>query len=372
MNFYLLDNELNKVMIIEQYRSFIWTNRYYTSGDFELYAPLTTQLLNNIQRNYFIVRDDDLTQCMIISDIKINTSIINGNYITVTGKSLKSILNRRIIWSQTVLNGEVETMVRKLVTDNAISPTNSDRTIPRLILGDEIGFDAPINAQYTGDNLGDTISLICQNHRIGYDVKLDLENKQFVFVLYQGEDRTSSQTTLPRVVFSNDFDNLISSDYSYTSSNYKNVALVAGEGEGTARRTLSVGSASGFERYELYVDARDVSSNDGEIQPTEYNYLLTARGSQKLSETMINENINGEIEATTTYKLNVDFFLGDIVEVVNAFGMTMAPRITEIIECDDENGYTCVPTFKQDEENILTESGDFLVTEDDEKIILEG
>lgn len=372
MNFYLLDNELNKIMIIELYRSFIWTNRYYTAGDFELYAPLTTELLNGLQRNYFIVRDDDLTQCMIISNIKITTSIENGNYIIVTGKSLKSILNRRIIWSQTVLNGEVETEIRKLVTQNAISPSISARALPRLVLGDEIGFDVAINAQYTGDNLGDTISAICQTHRIGYDVKLDLDNKQFVFVLYQGVDRTSSQTVVPRVVFSNDFDNLLTTDYVFDSSKYKNVALVAGEGEGTARKRMAVGNATGFERYELYVDARDISSNDGAIQPAEYNDLLTARGSEKLAESAINENITGEVETTTTYKLGVDFFLGDQVEVVNAYGMVMAPRITEIIECSDENGYTCVPTFYQDEQNILCETGDTIITEDNEKIILEG
>ena len=371
MNFYLLDNNLNYLMIIENYRSFIWTNRYYTSGDFELYAPLTDELLNTIQRNYFIIRDDDTTQCMVVSNIEVKTSVTDGNYIIITGLSLKSVLNRRIIWSQTVLEGNVETMIRKLVTENAISPSNTARVIPNLILGDTIGLTATIEAQYTGDNLGETISAICQTYRIGYDVKLDIENKQFLFVLYEGADRTSAQTINPRVIFSDDFDNLLTSDYTYNSNNYRNVALIAGEGEGTARKTVTTGSASGLDRYELFVDARDVSSNDGEIILADYNKLLLERGSQKLAETVINENITGEVEATVNYKLGVDFFLGDLVEVVNAFGMIMSPRITEIIECTDENGYTCVPTFYQDEQNILTEKGDIIITEDDERIILE-
>lgn len=371
MNFYLLDNNLNYLMIIENYRSFIWTNRYYTSGDFELYAPLTNELLNTIQRNYFIIRDDDTTQCVVVSNIEVKTSVTDGDYIIVTGYTLKSILNRRIIWSQTVLDGNVETMIRKLVTENAISPANTARIIPNLILGDTIGLTSNILAQYTGDNLGDTISAICQTYRIGYDVKLDINNKKFVFVLFEGADRTSSQSVNPRVIFSDSFDNLLTSDYKYNSDNYRNVALVAGEGEGTARKTATTGSASGFERYELFVDARDVSSNNGEISLADYNKLLLERGSQKLAETVINENITGEVEARINYKLGVDFFLGDTVEVVNAYGMIMLPRITEIIECHDENGYTCVPTFYQDEQNILTEKGDIIITEDDERIILE-
>lgn len=48
-----------------------------------------------------------------------------------------------------------------------------------------------------------------------------------------------------------------------SSQNYRNVALVAGEGEGLDRKTIPVGAAEGMERYELYVDARDVSSNEG-------------------------------------------------------------------------------------------------------------
>lgn len=348
MNFYLLDDELNYIQVIEIYTSMIWTTRYYTAGDFELYAPATPELLNTLQRNYYIVRDDDLTQCMIIANFEVKTDVENGDYITITGKSLKSILGRRIIWTQTVLNGNVETMIRKLVTDNAINPTVAARAISNLVLGDTIGLTGTIEAQYTGDNLADTLTAIGQTYGIGWDVLLDLENKQFKFVLLQGVNRTYSQSTVPRVIFSNEYENLLTTDYKYNSDNYKNVALVAGEGEGTARKTQTIGTASDLDRYELFVDARDVSSNNGEITETEYNNLLLERGAQNLAENVITESIEGEIEPNYTYQLNRDYFLGDIVEVINAYGVSMSPRIIEVIECNDTNGYTCVPTFATD------------------------
>lgn len=348
MNFYLLDDELNYIQVIEIYTSMIWTTRYYTAGDFELYAPATPDLLNVLQRDYYIVRDDDLTQAMIISNFEVKTDIENGDYITITGKSLKSILNRRIIWTQTVLNGNVETMIRKLVTDNAINPTIAARAISGLVLGDTIGLTGTIEAQYTGDNLGETLTAIGQTYGIGYDVLLDLENKQFKFVLLQGVNRTYAQNTVPRVIFSNEYENLLTTDYKFNSDNYKNVALVAGEGEGTARRTQTIGTATGLNRYELFVDARDVSSNEGEISENEYNNLLLERGAQNLAENVITESIEGEIEPNYTYQLNRDYFLGDIVEVINAYGISMSPRIIEVIECKDTNGYTCVPTFTTD------------------------
>lgn len=348
MNYYLLDNNLNYIQVIEIFKSFIWTNRYYTPGDFELYAPATTELFNAIQEDYYIIRDDDLTQAMVIKNIEVKTDVENGNYLIITGKSLKSILNRRIIWTQTVLNGNVETCIRQLVTDNAINPTIAARAISGLVLGDTIGLTATIEAQYTGDNLGDTISAICQTYKCGYDVLLDLPNKQFKFVMLQGVNRSYAQNTVPYVVFSNEFENLLTTDYKYNSDNYKNVALVAGEGEGLDRKTAAVGTATGLNRYELYVDARDVSSNNGEIGTTEYNNLLLERGTQKLSEQIATESIAGGIEPNYTYKLNQDYFLGDIVEVMNEYGVSMQPRIIEVIECTDETGYSCIPTFATD------------------------
>lgn len=348
MNFYLLNANLDYVQVIEVYTSMIWTTRYYAAGDFELYAPATTELLNTIKRNMYIVRDDDLTQAMIISNFEVKTDVENGDYITITGQSLKSILARRIIWTQTVLNGNVETCIRQLITENAISPTIPDRTIINLVLGNTIGLTGTINAQYTGDNLAETLTAIGQTYGIGWDVLLDLPNKQFKFVLQQGTNRTYSQNTVPRVIFSNEYENLLTTDYMFNSENYKNVALVAGEGEGTARKTVSVGGAIDLLRYELFVDARDISSNDGEINPIEYTKLLQERGDEALSETRIIKTIEGEIEANYTYKLNVDYFLGDLVEVINDYGVSMSPRIIEVIECWDANGYTCIPTFNTD------------------------
>lgn len=348
MNFYLLDNNLNYVKVIDVFSSMIWTTRYFTPGDFELYMPATIDLLNTLHRGYYIVRDDDLTQAMIISNFEVKTDVENGDYITITGQSLKSILGRRIIWAQTVLNGNIETMIRKLVNENAINPSVNARKITKLILGDALGLTGSIEAQYTGENLAEILTQIGQAYGIGYDVLLDLENKQFKFVLLNGTNRTYAQNTVPPVVFSNEFENLLTSDYIVNTSEYKNVALVAGEGEGTARRTATVGTASDLNRYELFVDARDVSSNDGQITDTEYNNLLMERGAQGLAETIITESVEGEIEPNYTYVLNRDYFLGDVVEIINEYGVSMSPRITEIIECIDENGYTCIPTFATD------------------------
>ncbi len=53
--------------------------------------------------------------------------------------------------------------------------------------------------------------------------------------------------------------------YSVTTNGYKNVAVVAGAGAGDARITVRAGntSATGADRREMYVDARQEQPEDG-------------------------------------------------------------------------------------------------------------
>lgn len=350
--YYLLDTNLNFVAPLENYKSVIWSNRYYTEGDCEFYIPATADLVNSIKENYYITRDDDFTQAMIIKNIQITTNIDEGNFIIVTGKSLKSILNRRIIWQKTTVNGTVEYCIRQLITENVINPTIPERKINKFILGTELGITDKIRTQFTGKNLAETISELCRTYGLGYDVLLDLEEKQFVFVLFKGSDRSYNQNKNPRVIFSNEFENLLTTSYTHSAENFKNVALVAGEGEGLNRKTCIVGGGSGLDRYEIYVDARDTSSetDDGTLTDDEYCEILNERGIEALSEYAAVEYVEGEVESQHQWKYNKDYFLGDIVEVINEYGQHMQPQITEVIESEDDTGKNVIVTFATEDE----------------------
>lgn len=356
MEFYILDENLDVLDIVDTFKSAIWTTRYFTDGDFELYVPATDKMINLLQKDRFVVRTDDTRKCMIIQNIELQTDVENGNYLSVTGKDLKNILSRRIIWKQITVSGYVEWCVRNLIETNAIDPEDPDRKIPRLELAEEIGLQDKMSTQYTGNNLEEVIQGICKNYKLGYDVELDLDNKKFIFCLYSGVDRSYNQAANPYVVFSNDFENLLSTNYKRSGEAFKNVAKIAGEGEGTARKYAVAGTATGLNRFEMFVDARDVSTNEGEIDEYTYKSLLSERGYAKLAENGIIENIDGEVEPNQTYQLNRDYFLGDIVEVVNEYNISMRPRITEVIESEDDSGHYVIPTFATDEDEKDEES----------------
>lgn len=357
MDLLVLNKNLDVIAIVDVYESIIWTERYYEYGDFELYTAMTQDILNYIKTDNYIQRVGS-DRVMIIEEIRIDTDSETGNHITITGRSLESILDRRVIWSQTTISGNLQNGIKKLINENIISPSKEERKISNFIFKDSTDSQITgltVEAQYTGDNLYDVISKVCEEKSIGFKVSLN-ENKQFVFELYAGADRSYEQTNYPYVVFSPNFDNIINSNYLESKENLKNVALVGGEGEGTARKYLAIGNTSGLDRRELFVDARDISSEgeDGETLTTEqYNELLKQRGNEYLADYTDLVSFEGAVETNIMYKYGVDFFDGDIVQIANEYGHEAKVRILEVVISENEEGNSVYPTFK-----TITEEGE--------------
>lgn len=351
MDLVVLNRELDAISVIDIYESFIWTDRYYRYGDFELYTAMQNNILNVIKKDFFL-QSSDSDHVMIIEDWIIKSDIENGNHITVTGRSLESILTRRIIWGQKTISGNLQNGIKTLLNENIISPSDSMRKISNFIFEESTDpaiTKLTINAQFTGDNLYDAIQKICEERGIGFKVTLN-DNKQFVFKLYAGVDRSYEQTSVPYVIFSPNFDNIINSNYMESNSSLKNITLVGGEGEGSTRRYLTVGNTnvSGLDRREIFTDARDVSSDvDGEtITDAEYNAQLEQRGKEKLAENVSIVSFEGQTETTVMYRYREHFFDGDIVQIANEYGHETRARILEVVTTEDETGTSVYPTFK--------------------------
>lgn len=357
MNVIFLSPDFGETAIIDEYKSLIWTKRYYTAGDFELYAPATDELRALLPQKPttasacpFVKREDDDT-IMLVEKYELKTDAESGDYYTISGRSLESILSRRIVWTQTNINvSDPAQAIYQLLGENIgehaddvfeTAPESPVRVISNFAIDDSFTSSGNLKKQLTGTDLGEAISEICRLYGFGY--KMTVNDQNIVFSLYAGTETD--------VEFSPEFDNLLESDYLYDASNLKTAALIAGEGEGTARRrrTVTIGTESPIFRRELYVDARDISSNDGEIADSTYDDLLTARGREKLNEHPFLRAFEGEIEPQTTFRYKTDYNLGDIVTISNGYGTTMQQRITEIIECWDDTGYTVAPTFSRKE-----------------------
>lgn len=349
MELFVLNADFESIAVIDTYESMIWTDRYNAYGDFEIYFAMDESLLEYIKEDYYLwLKESD--HSMIIEDIKIDADTEEGNRLIVTGRSLESILERRIIWGQRIFSGNLQNAIQTMLNENIISPSVADRKIANFIFvpsTDSKITSLTIDNQYTGDDLYTVIKGLCEENNIGFKIVLTDDN-QFAFSLYAGADRSYDQTENPYVVFSPNFENIINSNYFSSKAGYRNVTLVAGEGEGASRKTTVVGSASGLDRRELFTDARDISSDteDGTLSDAEYITQLRTKGLKNLADHMITTAFEGEVEVTRLFKYGEDFFIGDIVQIANEYGNENSAYISELIISNSDEGLSIYPTFK--------------------------
>ncbi len=338
----IMDTSFNRLAVIDDYISLIWTTRYYATGDFELVVDVNPNTISMFRQDYYVVRDDD-DNVGIIEHIQIQRNEDCQQILIVSGRFLDSILARRIIGQQTTVSGSISTCINALITQNVISPDIADRAIDNFTLG-SYNISHQMRAQYTGKNLLETISDICETYGIGYKVTLNALH-QFVFTLYEGADRTYDQNVNTWVIFSDKYDNLLSSEYEENYQEVINAVLVAGEGEGSDRKTLWVSDGStGLARRETYKDQRNLQSDGGEITEEEYEALLAEAGEESLTKYI------AAFTGTVYFdgiKYKEDVNIGDLCVIENAnWGIYINSRLVEVIESVSETGeYSIVPTF---------------------------
>ena len=338
----VLNKSFERIALIDDYSSFIWTARYYTVGDFEILVPADENHISILQKGYYIIRDDD-ENVGIIENITLTLDEDQNEQMLVVGRFADSILARRIIETQTQLYGTVSAGIASLINDAIISPDIEARKIEGFYMSPS-SFPERLEAQYTGKNLLETIEDICETNHIGF--KTVLQNGNFVFSLFKGVDRSYNQSANPYVVFSDEYDNLISSTYEEQTADKVTDVLVAGEGEGLDRKTLWVSreNPTGLDRYEAYHDQRNLSTNEGTITDEEYYQQMKEEGLEQL--TTITAAFDGEVYFENI-KYKEDVNVGDVVSVENKkWGVYINTRLIEVIESVDESGkYSIVPTF---------------------------
>jgi len=355
MELLILDENLEPIHILDSFTSLIWTDRYFENGDFEIYTSFNPSDLSFLKEdNYLSLSGSEHT--MIIEELEIESDPEIGPTLLVKGRSLESILDRRIIWGQTIVDGNLQTEIERLLNENFISPTDTDRQVDNFVF--ESSTDPLITAltfknQYIGQSLYDIIQSICAEKNIGFKIILS-ENNEFVFSLYSGEDHSYDQEVNPYVVFSEEFENLINTNsvYKQSKTKYKTIVLIAGEGDGADKilsaATVSEGGGTGLNRREMFLDASGISmTTDGDpLTEEEYQYQLSQKGAEALQENTFTRSFDGQIESTNMYLYGVDFYMGDIVQMVTEYGLEGKVQVMEIIQTQNETGISIYPTFR--------------------------
>lgn len=353
------------VGIVDTAKSIIWKAEYYGAGSFEIYAPATAQYINLLQVGNYVTRIND-DNVGVIEGINNTYNAQDGRMIIASGRFAKSLLDRRLIYnlsgnslSPIVSSGLAEVAVRRIVDANIISSAQTARNISFIKLGtlqnitkqivDENG-DAT-QKQTSFDNLLTYTDELLKEFELGAYMSLNRDTLNLEYNVYDGADRSASNAAgnVP-IIFSQDFDNLLSSSYDYQTAALKNTALIGGEGEGTDRFCTMIGvNATGLNRREVWIDAGGQSrkykdNNDAEKTYTnaEYTALLQSHGRQQLATLQTVETFDGEIDMTNSGLVyGTSYWVGDIVTIQDVdLGIFKNARIVAVAEVQDENGYS--------------------------------
>ncbi len=361
------DTTRKLVGVLDIAKSIIWAAEYYGAGKFEVYTPLTDQALSLLQMGYYFTRPNE-ENAAIIEAIQYTDSAQDGAMILASGRMAKSVLDRRLVYrldgnqiNPVQISGNVATAVQGVVQAHAGQGASAARTMG-VIIGSNGGITKTITSSTSGDNstrqssyqnLLTFTDTVLQEYTCGALIRIN-DQQQLIYDCFEGQDRSVGNTAgNTPVIFSQDFENLLTAQYTEDTTQLRNFALIGGEGEGLARfyATYDQDSATGFERREVFVDASSIprkykpegSDTEQEYTAAEYTTLLTGQAQTQLKELIITKKFTGEINLTQSpykYGKNADFWLGDIVTIQdNTLGLYANVRILKATEVQDDSGY---------------------------------
>lgn len=351
---YVLNDDFLPFYAISEFTSLIWTERYWACGDFELEVLYDLEVLDKVKVGNYLALGDS-SNIMVIESLSITYEIDNkaNRYIIYTGRTMESLLDRRIMWGEWLYEEmDPQAIIFDLLDKCIIEPEDENRKINFFRKKSSEGIsDAKLTLAGDSDNLYEIVQAICQEKQIGMRCRLIEKEGVVEFSLYRGEDHSYDQLERAPVIFSGEYENLGPSRYSLGTKKYKTVALAISpwrdtsirDEEGniveiqTTRSMLEVGdfSVTGANRRELLVECGSSYPDD-----------MVQQAMEELAEINQLEELDSELDPKRQFVYGVDFNIGDTVQVITEFGLDVKAIVIEFIRSWNENSYTEVPTFK--------------------------
>lgn len=339
----ILDRNFKRLDILRHYTFSQYNMKSRGIGTFTVNAPLelNTIFLNREEQYYLLFNGNVHPVVGKVEDVK-KESEDEENKLTITGRLALFILTKRIVSDTINTSGTTLEHMEKLVTENILKVKNN-RYIPITIDDSAVNKNklSKVDRQVTGGYIWDEFEELLEQDKIGVELypnivptysvnDIDSNILNWTLKFSSGIDRTKGNVdgNTP-VIFSQQLSNINRVDYERNIENHCNIAYVAGEGEGSNRKWFEIlinqeesqEAISGWERSELWIDARDIQSEDddgNQLTDEQYNALIKQRTEEKAVENDIQESYEATvITKNKRYVYGKDYFLGDFVTVVD-------------------------------------------------------
>lgn len=354
----ILDDTMCIVDILRKYEYSQYEYKAREIGAFTINAMLDKEnlYLMDKTKNYYVLLDHDVFG--IIESIKRESDSETSKVFTIKGSLALKLLEYRVIKGQVTFKGKSYKYIEELVKQNLILSDDENRNIALAVeFENEERLKqvcSTIDKQVTGGSLWDEISEVAEADKLKIELRpnivvINTEHPQnidgWTLIIGAGEDRTRHRTNkaVSSVVFSQSLSNIANTDYTVNRSKLRNTVYIAGEGEGADRKwynidvnsDVTLGERRGWNRRELWVDARDIQSeqDNKKLTDAEYEELMKQRADEKAKDNDLSEEYTATVtDITKQYKYKTDYNIGDFVTVADEeLGMEIDAQITNAI-----------------------------------------
>lgn len=343
-----MDRNFNRTGLVDEYESFLWTERYATMGDAEIHTVPTPKNKALLKKGvYLSIQESDYL--MEIYYVNISEDAEGAKSMVVKARDLTSLFRNRMLSANGtntswIDKGTVAQIIIRMVDKICITGTGvSNRDIiPNLATQNAATSSEQIDVDLPKQNLYTAISDLAASDNLGLRVELKGPTlTRLRLVIYRGIDRQN-------VVFSSTLDNLSEESYLYSDENYYNVAYVYAQDEYKMETVYAVGTPStvtGLDRRVLFVDASDIDL--AETTDADLIRQMKERGKAALEEHKPVALFDGKITNVNPFKYRIDYRLGDFVHFLDEDDVKKKTMVSEYIWASDAEGDRSYPTFAE-------------------------
>lgn len=247
------------------------TKHFAGVGDFTLEIPINSTYAGAVKENsiLYVYHGEDTRD----GDGYIVKNIVQtADTYKITGYDCNGLLKDRLVVpgadavegeggeAYAVVTGSTEACVKKYVTDNCITPADTNRTLPRFAIADDLGRGLAEDSNMVRlEPVEDVVRRMVLARNMGYRVTMKhdtqlLTQPLFVFDVFEQVDKTAGQKERNRVIFSLGHRNITAITYEHGLTVDKSTLYCDNESDATvAVHKDAAAPASGYDRREEYV-----------------------------------------------------------------------------------------------------------------------
>lgn len=353
---------------IDSYASLQYIRDFHGIGTFEFHINRYIHDAKDITKGDIIAlgKYSNKAGIVLTKEISLDENGKESENYKLTGYTLDGLMSRRITVPPTNTDydrksGNAETVMKHYVSNHFINPADANRIMPHIEVAPNKNRGQSIEWESRFENVAEELESISVKTGLGWGVFADFKTKKLIFDVIEAKDLTQENPYGNNpVFFSPEFDTIQSQTFFDSDNDLRTVGYVGGQGEGVDRLVVEVGDNAGWDRIETFIDARDLGSSEEEpLTPEQEKQELIERGSEKMEEMQTIYTLDAQIltpvERITPFQYEIDYNLGDIVQVVNkSWGLTMTSPITQFKEIHESGGFRLEATFGRERPTLIS------------------